>query len=579
MLACTISGGGQGPNRTANRPSQPLSQAIARFLPADILGAVFVESPAQLKAGLAQSKFPRIVNTKAKDVALLQYTRAVSELAIPSRFVRMAIVFVEPQTVSSEAVVAAVVAEVQQPTLLDQAFGLLSRRFVPSTSRIVERDQVKITITDQMLNGESLAFAKVERFLVFGQLPAVEKILSSAPQSSKLAQSAHFRLVPQPDRIGALFTYLNLERLSNLVLARLVSRSRGGAVSIIVPALQFVGFSALKTLSFSTTFSNGVGVDTGHLIVDSEQKGLVATLANIPAIEFTGPRILPDNCSIYASVGINLNLAVDSILTTFAPLIRMQLGVQSVDDALTQFESQLGFKIKGELLASLGNEFVISYAPTSSNNPVQSLERVILLTVTNSQRLSEILEKLHTKVTEGGSGGPPVIHKSYKIYPLDDNVSATVVNSFLIISTTEQTKRLIDGWEQGKVLSRNPELLKLMKQKPQHAGAVLYLTNDVFNFPLVKNVFSGTSGSRELVDLARTEYPVPIHGFARTDASGVAITLTSPLGLGLVTDLILAGARFDTPRTIRPDEDKPGPIISYLHLLSQVGQVLSDKRR
>jgi hypothetical protein len=437
-----------------------------------------------------------------------------------------------------------------------------------------------VTTTDQEAYGEPLAFAKIEKFLIYGQLPAVEKVLLGQSSPSKLVDSANYRLVPQKYRTGALFTYVNLERLSTYGLARLASRPSGGAIPILVPILQFIGLSSLKTLTLSTTFSNGVATDVGHLIVNWQQKGLVTTLADIPAIEFGGPGLLPDATVIYASFGTNLNQVFDSLVTTLAPLIRMQLGVQSVDEAITQFESQLGFKIRGELLASLGNELVIAYAPSANGSPGQNLERIILLAVKNPAQLSPIVEKVHAKATESDSTvGPPIEYKSHKIYPLDKDVSATVLNDFLVISTTDQTRQIIDGRERGKTLSQKPAWSAIMRQKPAQAGTALYMSNDLFTLPLLRRVLGGASKNDGLIEAARNGFVVPVYGFGQREETGVGFSITSPVGLVSSLDLILASSGFDVLRKIKPEERQAMPVSSYMRLVSDLNRILVTAQR
>lgn len=556
-----------------SQPATPASQTtrLESVLPADAVGIVFVEDLAALRNGFLQNRFYRLVRSTSPESPLSRSIQEAVEAIQPVPG-RLAFVFFDRPGSAMALPAAALIAEIGDPSLLDKAMRRFEERQAAFTPTTVERKAAKIITVDRLLVGEKLSLARTEKFLLLGHASAVERIIDGIGVKPSFADTPLYRGAIEKSPPVPLRGFVNLEKLTNSLITMLAANPGRGGVSLLVPALQFAGISALKAATFSTDFSDKAVTDEFHVIAESQRKNLITALLDIPAIPFAAFSSIPEDAVLSMTVGTNLNQLYDALLTTLGPLIRMQLGGQTTEDAIAKLEADLGFRIRAELIASLGNEFALAYIPRA---PVAraDLERVILLTVTDARTLSTIAEKIYQRMkNQGGVTASPVTYKSVTIYPFDPTLSVAVLKDITVIASTEAAKRIIDAREAGRTLGRSPALTTRLPS-PGTAGLALYVGPGIFRMPAIGELLGALPSTDPLIRALEAEWNPPVFGLGKKEPTGVELKLTSPWGVLGTLDLLVA--RYTSRQGSQPTAAASSVIPSYLRLLGEMSALVT----
>ena len=556
-----------------SQPATAASQTtrLESVLPADALGIVFVEDVAALRNGFSQNRFYRLVRSTSPESSLSRSIQDTVE-AIQPMPGRLAFVFFDRPGSAMALPAAALIAEIDDPGLLDKAMRRFEERQSAFTPTTVERKTAKIITVDRLFVGEKLSLARREKFLLLGHASAVDRVIDGIGVKPSFADTPLYRGIIEKSSPVPLRGFVNLEKLTNSLITMLATNPGRGGVSLLVPALQFAGISALKAATFSTDFADKAVTDEFHLIGESQRKNLISALLDIPAIPFANLSSIPEDAVLSVTVGANLNQLYDALLTSLGSLIRMQLGGQTVEDAIAKLEADLGFRIRAELIASLGNEFALAYIPRAQVASAD-LERVILLTVTDARTLSTIAEKIYQRMkNQGGVTAPPVTYKSATIYPVDPTLSVAVLKDIAVVASTEAAKRVIDAREAARTLGRSPALTSHLPP-PGTAGLALYMSPGIFRMPAVREVLGALPPTDPLIRALEAEWNPPVFGLGRKEATGVELKLTSPWGVLGTLDLLVA--RHSSGQSSQPTTAVSSMIPSYLRLLGEMSALVT----
>lgn len=544
---------------------------LESVLPADALGIVLVEDLAALRNGLSQNRFYRLVRSTSPESSLSRSIQDAVEAIHPVPG-RLAFVFFDRSGSAMALPAAALVAEIGDPRLLDEAVRRFEERHAAFTPTTVERKAAKIITVDRLFVGEKLSLARKEKFLLLGHASAVERVIDGIGVKPSFADTPLYRGTVEKSSPVPLRGFVNLEKLSTSLITMMAANPGRGGVSLLVPALQFAGISALKAATFSTDFADKAVTDEFHLIVESQRKNLVTALLDIPAIPFAALSSIPEDAVLSLTVGANLNQLYDALLTTLGPLIRMQLGGQTAEDAIAKLEADLGFRIRAELIASLGNEFALAYIPQAQAASAD-LERVILLTVTDARTLSTIAEKIYQRMkNQGGLTASPVTYKSVTIYPLDPTLSVAILKDIAVIASTEATKRVIDAREAARTLGRSAALTTHLPS-PGRAGLALFMSPAIFRMPAVRELLGALPSTDPLIRALEAEWNPPVFGLGKKEATGVELKLTSPWGVLGTLDLLAARHTSRSQSTTAVSSVIP----SYLRLLGEMSALVTPR--
>lgn len=556
-------------SQRATSPSQ--TTRLESIVPADALGIVFIEDLAGLRNGFSQNRFYRLVRSTSPDSPLSRSIQDTVEAIQPVPG-RLAYVFFDRPGSAMALPAAALVAEIGDPGLLDEAVRRFEERHAAFAPTTVERKGARITTVDRLFVGEKLSLARREKFLLLGHPSAVERIIDGIGVKPSLADNPLYQGTIEKSSPVPLRGFINLEKLSNFLIAMLAANPGRGGVSLLVPALQFAGISALKAATFTTNFTDKAVTDEFHLIVDGQRKNLITALLDIPTVPFAALSSIPDDAVLSMTVGTNLNQLYDALLTTLGPLIRMQLGGQTAEDAIARLETDLGFRIRAELIASLGNEFALAYIPRTQATSAD-LERVILLTVTDSRTLSTVAEKIYQRMkNQGGLTAAPVTYKSVTIYPIDPTLSVTVLKDIAVLASTEAVKRVVDAREAARTQGRSATLTSHLPS-PGTAGLALFMSPGIFRMPAVRGLLGALPSTDPLIRALEAEWNPPVFGLGKKETTGVEVKLTSPWGVLGTLDLL--AAHHASRQSSQPETAVPPAIPSYLRLLGEMSALVS----
>jgi len=569
VLVLAVLLGGQSGFAGFDHSEQAAPPRLESLLPPDILAVVFVEDVAALKRNLLQTRFYQLVQSRSPESALARSLHDLVEALPTKASARFALALFDQPASAAMPLSAALIADVAEPSLRDRAVRRFEEKYAASKPTIRERQTIRIITVEGASAGDTLSLARTDPFLILGQTTAVEKIVGGIEAKPKLPDTPVYRLAVEKPATEPLHGFVNLEKLSNYLIMTVTANPGRGGVPLLVPALQFAGIAALKAATFSSRFADAKVTDEIHLIVDTQRKNLITALLEIPPIPFAALAWLPEDTAFALALGTNLNQVYDAVLATLGPLIRMQLGGQTAEGAIATLEADLGFRIRADLIQSLGNELVLAYIPRMGPSSTD-LERIILLTVTNSRLLTAIAEKVYQRLKNQRTTTESLVtYKSVTIYPLDPTISVAVVRNALIIGSLEAIQRVIDGDESGRTLARSASLQARLASS-NTAGLLLYMSPMMFRLPVVGQMLG--ANTEPLLRALEAEWNPPVFGLGSKETTGIELKVTTPWSLPLTLDLLLASRSLGSSAS--PARAPTEPLASYLRLLSEMSQLV-----
>jgi hypothetical protein len=519
------------------KPTTPQPLALESFLPADALGVILIENVAQLKAALAKTDFYRIASEKsATDPAAKSFREVVDTMAGRDR--RAAFVFVAPSTASRQPSLAIVVQGKNRAAIeagaakIEETYNLKATDRIPRTSFVVAN-------TSAQVDGEAASFARAENIFIYGQQAAVEKVARTRAEST-LSSDPTFQRAREkrtPDEV--VFTYINFSSLVSY-LVRFMAAQPGAAAdvtSLVLSALPFIGTTAIQGATISTRYQNGRALDHITVFANWERAGALSALLAFPSLQPKAAHTLPSDAPSYVSLGIDAVQIYDALLKTFGPLLSMQFGVSSVDEGVKALEQRLGFRLREELLASLGNELALAQlkSPGTASDAYQ-IHSLVLIEVKDAELLKGVLEKSQAnRGTEAETSAET--YKGRKIYPLAENISVSLIGSVAALATADEIKRLIDQLDQGKSLASAEHYKRTFGTQTAPRGIEIFVTSDILNHPRVRRAIGGEGGRRAFTEALRSNFNPTLYGAGERNSTGLMLDLSSPIGTPLLLDL------------------------------------------
>lgn len=507
----------------------PGAMTIELLLPQDVLAAIFIRDLAAFRSGIRESPFAQAV--AGTPLFIGRYLREVGDRVDPSSLTlwgpdaRYAVVVPE----LSDPPRPVVLVETSSPQMAMRAFERVRASLARLGSvRSVEGKSVPLLQVSLSPPGDSLSATQMGRVLLLGPTSALERLIES--RGPTLAELPSFRQAREQCAPAPAFAFVNLERLIPEAFHRLASSS-GGSIPLLVPALQLLGLPAFKALGLSLSFEKGIAREEYCVIVDRAQSAIISAVTDLPAIEFATTQAIAEDAALLVIGGLDFDRLYEALLRTFAPLITAQLGVSSPESAIALLEGQLGFRLKDELLASLGREVGAFWHPLPDR-----AERVLLLSVRQPERLRAILEKAAAR-----QSARPTTYKEHTLYPLTEDLSVVVTGSEAILARTEYAIKLLDAREQGRTLMRNSDFARWISQRPPQGALALYATSAALRLPGLRPLLAGARS-----DEAPPLPPVLFSGFGMREPWGIRVTLTSTLSPLVLGDAWLA-ARSNAP--------------------------------
>ncbi len=532
------------------RPLKPQGMTLESLIPQDVVAAVFLRDLSTFREGVRQSALARAVI--GTSLPLAHYLRELadqpdlSSAAALGAGVRYALVIPEA-TDPLRAVVLAEAASNERAARAVERLRAALGRLGPVRQR--KGPSVPILQASQLLHGEPLGFARFGRVLLFGPTMSIERLTEDQATRPKLAESSSFRLLRERCAGGTAFAFLNLERITPYLISRLTARPASGSISLVVPILQFIGLSAFKAAGFSLAFERSVVREEQCVLIERGHNAMIAALTELPAIEFVTAHAIPEDTALVIFAGLDLIRLYEATVATLGPLLTAQLGGQSPEAAIALLETQLGFRIKGELLAALGTELAIAWSSS-----VEPTERALIFSVRNPDLLRTILEKVAAR-----QGQRPITDKSYTIYPLTDDASIAVTTAEAIVARPERVQQLLEERERGRVLGRTPEFAQWMRERPSPVALGIYATRAAFRLPWLRPLVADARAVENLP-------PQLLAGFGVSDPSGLKGTLTSALGSLILLDALL------TIRSGTPESSLFGVLTRFTRILAEGSQ-------
>lgn len=508
--------------RQGTRPVKPQETGLESHIPHDVAAVVFIRDLSAFREGVRQSALARAV--AGVSLPLTHYLREIanhhdlSDAASLGPEARYALVVPEAAD-SFRVIVLAEATSSESAARAVEHLRVAFERLGPVRSH--QGRSVSILQTSQSLQGEPLGFARMGRVLLFGPTTTIERLVEDPAKKPTLAESSGFRLLRERCAGGTAFAFLNLERIMPYLIGQLTARTSSGSISLLVPILQFIGLSAFKAVGSSLALEGSTVREEYCVLIERGHSAMIAALTELPPIEFATAHAIPEDAALAIFAGVDLMRLYEATLATLGPLLTAQLGGQSPEAAVALLETQLGFRIKEDLLAALGSELAIAWSSSAG-----LIERDFILSVRNSDRLRAILEKVVAR-----QGLRPIAHGAHTIYPLADDTAVAVTAAEAIIARPERAKRLLDERDRGRVLGRTPEFAQWMRERPPQAALGVYATRAAFRLPWLQ----------PLVADARSVESLPLQlltGFGVRDPLGLRGTFTSALGSLILLDAL-----------------------------------------
>lgn len=554
--------------------TQTEAAALESSLPADALGVILVETPARLKTNLTSTAFFRLTSPGAADDTVAGSFRSAVERFSGSG-VRLAAVYTVPDNPRREPPLAIVVEAPTVPAARSGAARVAA--FYPSSSAASDSHPSPIVRTTVQVDGEPISFAHRGRLFVYGQDPAVAAVEKSLDGGSSLCRDPSFQAARQASPAeSAVFAYLNFGRLVSYGTQRLQRQMmRMDLTGLIIPMLQFAGVSAIQGIGLSTRFQDRLAKDEIQVLVNWNQAGLMPAILALPPVQSRGAETLPASTVSYVSFTVDANQIYEALLKSFGPLIMAQLGAGSVEEAITGMEQKIGFRIKQELLAALGNEVVIAGLPPNRPRAGASSDTVVLLAVKDPDLLIRVVEKTLAQRADAQSVAPDT-YKTHKIYPLVENLGISVVGSFALIANRDQIRSVIDeSIEKKQVLASRESHRRALASDGANGAIRIYVGNEMLARPRVVQALSGSAdGPSPFVRSLQPAFDPLVYGTGRRNEAGIALQMTSPLGVVLSSDFFNESwkqevGRLSSDKAEGPQHAQP-PVLSLLSFFSRV---------
>lgn len=298
-----------------------------------------------------------------------------------------------------------------------------------------------------------------------------------------------------------------------------------------------------------------------------------------PAQISEAPYYLPSDTDVFVSVSLDPFQIYDTLIAMArAAESRQKVGARKFELELAAFEKKIGFKLKDDLLAMIGNEVALGvpaqYLPamifgiTARDSQSSNKSPLLLISIRNKEAVQSRLPALFEAIGFKLPNEKAQIEKRGEIEIKSYGKSAfAFINNFLIIGNDAAAiRRVIDARAKDDTLATNRDFHNYTQWQPRETVGQIYLSSAV-----VKGMLPGAPDMSKILDdetrdfLARYSFdPEPIAYAATPDAAGSVYELRVPKKLLMQTFATMtAGEKMSRlPRNEMSAQ-------SYLHVINQ----------
>jgi uncharacterized protein DUF3352 len=256
--------------------------------------------------------------------------------------------------------------------------------------------------------------------------------------------------------------------------------------------------------------------------------------------------VLPSDTEIFVSASVDFARMYDVILQMARATEKNNKAKAATDSRIAAIEKKYGFKIKEELLASLGGEVALSLpaswlfglaerGPSALGAQAPRGDSILLVSVQNKEafapKVALALEALGLKAAaEKG-----VVEKlgDFEIRSYN-KVAVTFINNFLVLAPDPASlRRIVEAYKANKTLASSREFHSYTRWQPRQTLAQIYASSAVMK-GMLDDLKKSAEGKGEHVReaLSRLNFdPEPITYAASTESIGPLYELHLPKNL------------------------------------------------
>jgi hypothetical protein len=253
----------------------------------------------------------------------------------------------------------------------------------------------------------------------------------------------------------------------------------------------------------------------------------IPILLSGPPIAPEASTVLPADTDIYVSASLDLPQMYDYVASVFK-LFEMAASATGEQDKQGLFESQVSafekenkFRIKEDLLATLGNEIAVCLPsdflgvrrprkvakseagsatgnePAKAETETRGASPVVVISLTDKKALEELLPRALEAVGVKGVSEQQLIEKHGDVDLLTfTNGSAAIIGRFLVVSPDAATMRwIVDAYNRGETLANNEAFRNAAGWQERQVLGQIYVSN-----ALLKDMFTDVNKSVEDID-------------------------------------------------------------------------------
>jgi hypothetical protein len=382
-----------------------------------------------------------------------------------------------------------------------------------------------------------LAASAGSAVLIANQAAAMESCLDAiAGRASTLAEDSTLAQTrPEVDRRASIFAYVTesgIKKLVELWPALLGARS-GDPDNIVLfgDLIEHLSKQAGASLFYSSHFERG-GVTDKYLTVLRPQvaAALADALKPASAANFESLALVPREVERLTILSVDrAGESPERVLKHLAPVVDIVAAV-ALREFVISFRKQYGLDPADRVGDAIGSEIaVVSFGDDQS--------RAMLLRVDDKTKLSSIVEKYLTRnggsVTREEYGGSEIMISS-----AEDRRAAGFVGKVLVLGTRDQIVKIIEANAEDRGIDRDERLKQLVSARAPNASILSYRprVDDAAKLLLgISKLTRVTDGSPELLEgepahKALDKLPRTI-SFTEFRSNGVFVETHSAVGI------------------------------------------------
>jgi prepilin-type processing-associated H-X9-DG protein len=292
------------------------------------------------------------------------------------------------------------------------------------------------------------------------------------------------RVKPNGDAFAA---YVNIARVKAIIQAEPEAADEFGKVTAVLTSL---GLDNVKTYVTRTGFTGGQFTTENFIEAPQPHNGLlgVAKPINVKAFD-----VVDANCIGAVTMNIDAGMAFDTIMNTVKTADADTYA--KANQALGDFETQAGFKIRDGFVASLAGPVTIYNVPTGSADMMGGAAAVAIVDLKDQAKFEENMAALGKFIVDKAQGSfqmstQTVGERKLNVWAVPQMAMAgltptwTVVNGKLVFSTNQQACKTaadkVASPVAAKSLSALPAFKTVTAGLPSGLTSVRYLDSQVY---------------------------------------------------------------------------------------------------